>query len=202
MIQVNANLFARVAVAQSTEAVRYYLQGVCIQPAGATGKGVTLVATDGHMLIAGNDPKADAASLLPSGGIIVNLGKDGLKAARKGGTVTIDPATGEASVQSSVDQATIWRSAASTLIDGNYPDWRRILPQGEMVATGAAFDVKLLSRLGDALCDWRKSSHGLTMRGADDASPHVIACDSPSASIFAVCMPIRVTPTAGLPTWL
>ena len=72
MIQINANLFARVAVAQSTELVRYYLQGVCIQPAGATGKGVTLVATDGHMLIAGNDPKADAASLLPSGGIIVS----------------------------------------------------------------------------------------------------------------------------------
>ncbi len=73
MIQVNANLFARVAVAQGAEAVRYYLQGVCIQPAGATGKGVTLVATDGHMLIAGNDPKADAASLLPSGGIIVAI---------------------------------------------------------------------------------------------------------------------------------
>jgi hypothetical protein len=202
MIQINANLFARVAVAQSTEAVRYYLQGVCIQPAGATGKGVTLVATDGHMLIAGNDPKADAASLLPSGGIIVNLGKDGLKAARKGGTVTIDPVTGEASVQSSVDQATIWRSAASTLIDGNYPDWRRILPQGDMVATGAAFDVKLLSRLGDALTDWSKTAHGLVMRGADDASPHIIACGSPDAAIFAVCMPIRVTPTVGLPTWL
>jgi hypothetical protein len=153
------------------------------------------------MLIAGNDPKADAASLLPSGGIIVNLGKDGLKAARKGGTVTIDPVTGEAYVDNP-QQGRIWRSAASTLIDGNYPDWRRIPPQGEMVATGAAFDVKLLSRLGDALCDWRKSSHGLVMRGADDASPHIIACDSPDAAIFAVCMPIRVTPTVGLPAWL
>lgn len=200
MIQLNANLFARVAVAQSTEAVRYYLQGVCIQPAGATGKGVTLVATDGHMLIAGNDPKADAASLLPSGGIIVNLGKDGLKAARKGGTVTINPVTGEASVQT--HGLTVWRSAASTLIDGNYPDWRRILPQGEMVATGAAFDVKRLSRLGDALTDWSKTARGLVMRGADHASPHVVACDSQNAAIFAVYMPIRVTPTAGLPAWL
>lgn len=201
MIQINANLFARVAVAQSTELVRYYLQGVCILPAGATGKGVTLVATDGHMLLAGNDPKADAASLLPSGGIIVNLGKDGLKAARKGGTVTIDPVTGEAYVDNP-QQGRIWRSAASTLIDGSYPNWRRILPQGDMVATGAAFDVKLLSRLGDALTDWSKTARGLVMRGADDASPHIITCANQDAAIFAICMPIRVTPTASLPAWL
>jgi hypothetical protein len=199
MIQVNANLFARVAVAQSTEATRYYLGGVCIQP-HPRGEGVTLTATDGHCLLTAHDPKADPATL-PSEGIIVNLGKDGLKAARKGGTVTINPATGEASVINE-HQGCLWRSAGSTLVDGTYPDWRRILPQGDQVATGAAFDVKLLSRLGDALCDWRKSSHGLTMRGADDSSPHIIACDTPDAAIFAVCMPIRVTPTIATPAWL
>lgn len=193
MIQINANLFARVAVAQSTDAARYYLQGVCIQP-HPRGEGVTMVAIDGNILIAAHDP--DGVPPVPAAGFIVNLGKDGLKAARKGQTVTIDPATGDASVDS------VWRSASSTLIDGAFPDWRRILPQGDQVATGAAFDAKLLSRLGDALCDWRKSSHGLTMRGADDASPHIIACDTPDAAIFAVCMPIRVTPAVSLPAWL
>lgn len=194
MIQINANLFARVAVAQSTEATRYYLGGVCIQP-HPRGEGVTLTATDGHCLLTAHDPKADPATI-PAEGLIVNLGKDGLKAARKGKAVTIDPATGDASVDNA------WRSASTTIVDGAFPDWRRILPQGDMVATGAAFDVKLLSRLGDALCDWRKSSHGLTMRGADDASPHIIACDTPDAAIFAVCMPIRVTPTTAAPAWL
>ena len=194
MIQINANLFARVAVAQSSDPTRYYLQGVCIQP-HPRGEGVTLTATDSHCLLTAHDPKADPATL-PAGGIIVNLGKDGLKAARKGQTVTIDPATGDASVDS------VWRSASSTLIDGAFPDWRRVLPSGDLTATGAAFDVKILSRLGDALCDWRKSSHGLTMRGADDASPHIIACDTPDAAIFAVCMPIRVTPAVSLPAWL
>jgi hypothetical protein len=194
MIQINANLFARVAVAQSTEAARYYLNGVCIQP-HPRGEGVTLTATDGHCLLTAHDPKADPATL-PAAGIIVNLGKDGLKAARKGQALTIDPATGDASIDN------VWRSAASTIVDGAFPDWRRILPQGDQIATGAAFDVKILSRLGEALCDWRKSSHGLTMRGADDASPHIIACDSPDAAIFAVCMPIRVTPTIATPTWL
>lgn len=195
MIQVNANLFARVAVAQSSDPSRYYLQGVCIQPAGATGKGVTLVATDGHMLIAGNDPKADPATL-PAEGLIVNLGKAGLKAARKGQTVTIDPATGDASVDS------VWRSASSTLIDGAFPDWRRILPSGDLIATGAAFDAKFLSRLGDALTDWRKSSHGLALRGVDDTGPHVVTCDSPDARLFGICMPIRVAPAVSLPAWL
>jgi hypothetical protein len=194
MIQVNANLFARVAMAQSTEAARYYLNGVCIQP-HPRGEGVTLTATDGHCLLTAHDPKADPATL-PAAGIIVNLGKDGLKAARKGSLLTINPATGDASIDNA------WRSAASTIVDGAFPEWRRILPQGDQIATGAAFDVKLLSRLGDALCDWRKSSHGLVMRGADDTSPHIIACNSPDAAIFAVCMPIRVTPTVGLPAWL
>ena len=194
MIQLNSNLFARVAVAQSTDPTRYYLGGVCIQP-HPRGEGVTLTATDGHCLLTAHDPRADPATL-PAGGIIVNLGKDGLKAARKGQTVTINPATGGAGVDNA------WRSASSTLIDGTFPDWRRILPQGDQVATGAAFDVKILSRLGDALCDWRKSSHGLTMRGADDASPHIIACDTPDAAIFAVCMPIRVTPALATPAWL
>lgn len=195
MIQINANLFARVAVAQSPNPRRYYLQGVCIQP-HPRGEGVTLTATDGSILIAAHDPKADPATL-PAEGVIVNLGKDGLKAARKGQTVTIDPATGDASVDNA------WRSASTTIVDGAFPGWRRVLPSGDLIATGAAFDVKLLSRLGDALCDWRKSSHGLTMRGADDASPHIIACDSPDAAIFAVCMPMR-TPEGGdtLPAWL
>ena len=194
MIQINANLFARVAVAQSTDPARYYLQGVCIQP-HPRGEGVTLKATDGHCLLTAHDPKADPATL-PAAGVIVNLGKDGLKAARRGKLVMIDPDTGDASVDNA------WRSASTTIVDGNYPDWRRILPQGDQVATGAAFDVKILSRLGDALCDWRKSSHGLTMRGADDCSPHINACDTPDAAIFAVCMPIRVTPTTAAPAWL
>ena len=194
MIQVNANLFARVAVAQWTDAIRYYLQGVCIQP-HPRGEGVTLTATDGHCLLTAHDPKADPATL-PAEGLIVNLGKDGLKAARKGQTVTINPATGDASVDNT------WRSASTTIVDGTFPDWRRILPQGDQIATGAAFDVKILSRLGDALCDWRKSPHGLTMRGADDCSPHIIACDTPDAAIFAVCMPIRVTPATAIPAWL
>ena len=194
MIQINANLFARVAVAQSTDPARYYLQGVCIQP-HPRGEGVTLTATDGHCLLTAHDPKADPATL-PAGGLIVNLGKDGLKAARKGQTVTIDPATGDASVDNA------WRSASTTIVDGSFPDWRRVLPSGDLIATGAAFDAKLLSRLGDALTDWRKSSHGLALRGADDTGPHVVTCDSPDARLFGICMPIRIKPAVSLPAWL
>ena len=193
MIQVNANLFARAAVAQSTEATRYYLGGVCIQP-HPRGEGVTMVATDGNILLAAHDP--DGVPPVPAGGFIVNLGKDGLKAARKGKTVLIDLDTGEARVDS------VWRSASSVLIDGSYPDWRRVLPSGDLIATGAAFDAKLLSRLGDALTDWRKASHGLALRGADDTGPHVVACDSPDARLFGICMPIRIKPAVSLPAWL
>ena len=194
MIQVNANLFARVAVAQSTDAARYYLQGVCIQP-HPRGEGVTMVATDGNILIAAHDP--DGVPPVPAAGFIVNLGKDGLKAARKGKLLMIDPDTGEAIVGGG-----LWRSPATTIVDGAFPDWRRVLPSGDLTATGAAFDAKLLSRLGDALTDWRKSSHGLALRGVDDTGPHVVTCDSPDARLFGICMPIRDAPAVSLPAWL
>jgi DNA polymerase III sliding clamp (beta) subunit (PCNA family) len=44
-------------MAQSTEAARYYLNGVCIQP---HADGATMVATDGHMLLAAITTKAKA----------------------------------------------------------------------------------------------------------------------------------------------
>jgi hypothetical protein len=90
MIQINANLFARVAMAQSSDPGRYYIGGVHVS-AHPSGTGVILAATDGHMMLVAYD--ASGTPPTQEGGHIVNLGKDGLKTAAKGETVTLDPAT-------------------------------------------------------------------------------------------------------------
>jgi hypothetical protein len=198
MIQINANLFARVAMAQSSDPGRFYIGGVHVS-AHPSGTGVILAATDGHMMLVAYD----AAGTPPTqeGGHIINLGKDGLKAAAKGETVTLDPVTGDASVDNA------WRSASSTLINGTFPDWRRILPrpatEGEALThTAASFDPNLLQTLGKALSETPKSPGALRLRAADASNAH-LATIANGLPIFGVVMPMRA-PDGGdtLPGWM
>jgi len=189
MITVNAQLFARVAMAQSSDPGRYYLNGVCIQP---HPDGAIMAATDGHMLLAAHDAAGQGPT--DPAGVIVNLGKEGLKAASKGKLLTIDPDTGQARVDG------LWISPGTTIVDGAFPDWRRILPAGDLTATGACFDARLLATLGKALNDTKH--HPLTIRGADAASPHLITGNL-APHVFGVCMPMHhAQPPAGaVPAW-
>ena len=188
MITVNAQLFARVALAQSTDPGRYYLNGVCIQP-HPRGEGATMVATDGHMLLAAHD--ASGVGPASPAGVIVNLGKEGLKAAAKGKLLTIDPDTGQARV------GDLWISPGTTIVEGAFPEWRRILPKGDLTATDAAFDARLLATLGKALNDTKH--HPIAIRGAAASGPHLITGGLPG--MFGICMPIRHDALTSIPAW-
>lgn len=194
MLTLNSKLFARVALAQSTEETRYYLKGVHVS-AHPRGEGVILAATDGHMLIAAHDPTGTPPA--QDGGLIVGLGKEGLKSAAKGTELTIDPATGAATVPG------LWLSPASVMVDGNYPDWRRVLPTSPeaLAPTAARFDHKLLATLAKALSDG--ATQPLHIRGAHADGPHLVTGNT-SDPIFGICMPMRHAPAAGdtLPAWL
>jgi hypothetical protein len=191
MITVNAQIFARVALAQSSDPGRYYLHGVCIQP---HADGATMVATDGHMLLAAHDAAGQGPT--DPAGVIINLGKEGLKAAAKGELLTIDPDTGQARVDG------LWISPGTTIVDGAFPDWRRILPrpaegQAELTATGACFDARLLATLGKALSDTK--THPIAIRGADADGPHLVTGNLPD--VFGICMPLRHTALTAVPAW-
>jgi hypothetical protein len=186
MITVNAQTFARVALAQSSDPGRYYLNGVCIQP-HATG--ATMVATDGHMLLAAHDAAGQGPT--DPAGVIINLGKEGLKAASKGKLLTINPDTCQARVDG------LWVSPGTTIVDGAFPDWRRILPAGDLTATDACFDARLLATLGKALNDTKP--HPIAIRGADANGPHLVTGNLPG--VFGICMPLRHTALTAVPAW-
>jgi len=199
MITVNAQTFARVALAQSSDGARYYINGVCIQP---HPDGAIMAATDGHMLLAGHDATGQGPT--DPAGVIVNLGKEGLKAAAKGKLLTINPDTGQARVDG------LWISPGTTIVDGAFPDWRRILPrpngerdrpdapaQDTLTATGACFDARLLATLGKALSDTK--THPIAIRGADANGPHLVTGNLPD--VFGICMPLRHTALTAVPAW-
>jgi len=159
----SADLFARAAYAMSADPHRYYLSGVAVQPCAEGG--VILVATNGTYLLAFHDPHAfyDGAET----STIVQPSVATLKACRAakdyGRVVVITgsrlevveaaPKTAEERSSALVGEGL--RShiqAEPCLVDGSFPEWRRVLAKGDLVeGTRAALDAKALAVMGKAL---------------------------------------------------
>jgi DNA polymerase-3 subunit beta len=119
-------LIDRTRFAISTEETRYYLNGIYIHAAESEGaKVLRAVATDGHRLARVEEPLPEGAGAMP--GVIVP---------RK--TVTelrklLDEVSGDVDVALS-DTRIQFRVGAvlltSKLIDGTFPEYERVIPQG------------------------------------------------------------------------
>lgn len=191
-------------LAASDEETRYYLKGVCLEPA-ADGH-ILMIATDGHLMAAartqseGVEPLA-ASILIPAATI------KSIKLARKG------PAIGELAVEGM--DFTISHAGAvvgGKLIDGTFPDWRCAVPQpqeplvtakGETFRPFAHFNPELLARMqkiGHALPNGCKIPV-LTVFGAGDPALVNLTTDE---SAFGVVMPTRTykeAQLAAVPDW-
>lgn len=135
MIRVNARLFAAAAICISTDETRYYLTGVRIEP--HPEKGALLVATDGHRLIVIHDVEGECSKAA-----IVSLPKE-MAAACVEWIVSesYDEWDNPASSKSLGDDRILrvdddgraeierhFRALTDCRVDGDYPDWRKVLP--------------------------------------------------------------------------
>lgn len=120
------SLVDRTRFAISTEETRYYLNGIYIHTAEANGvSALRVVATDGHRLARVEMPTPDGADGIP--GVIVP--RKAVGEVRK----LIDEVDGP--VQLSLSDTKIkfaFNDAVMTskLIDGTFPDYERVIPQG------------------------------------------------------------------------
>lgn len=113
-IKVSAALFRAVAQCQSKEKTRYYRNGVYVQP--HPEKGAVLIATDGHRMLVAHDAegvcdKPAIIQLLPVAFEPLKKSPDASLAMTSDGIVTIG----------------FFRSEKSTVVDGTFPDWPRVL---------------------------------------------------------------------------
>lgn len=136
--------------------MRYYLNGICVDASKDT---VVLVATDGHMMLS-FPVSADAIEDRINGQFIIDrVDLDAIKPAKAGKHML--PLVIEVDDKGyTISGAT---KAVNTLVDGKFPDWRRVVPQtlsGEL----AQFNLELLSRIDDI-----RKTFG---RGACDATIH------------------------------
>ena len=104
--------------AAPTEESRYYLCGVQVE---ITAKGTTLVATNGHMLLAAHDAHAETSRLDEPVSLIIPA--DIVKGFK--------PARGQTMVELSTEDGKTWRLGNTLFqpVDGTFPNWRRVVPK-------------------------------------------------------------------------
>jgi DNA polymerase-3 subunit beta len=101
--------------------IRYYLNGVCVDVRAGT---VTLVATDGHRLLAVPVSADNVESATDGQYIIPRDTLDAVKPAKYGKSAA--PITVEiVDARITITGAT---TATSPTVDGRFPDWRRVTP--------------------------------------------------------------------------
>lgn len=184
MIKVNARYFKAASVCMSHEEVRYYLNGVYVQPCAAGG--ATLTATDGHRLICIHD----AAGVCDKPAI-VGLPKGALAARWLQGEVTVG--------EDGLFRHETFVSLKPVVVDGTYPDYRTVvaLAEAEGFRPGAlpAFNpayigdfAKIASLLGvnrDAAPEPIRMVPGKT-----ESDPALVVFPNFSQA-FGIVMPIR-----------
>ena len=168
-------LFCAAALCTGKEQTRPYLHGVYIQP--ATGGGLLLTATDGHILFHGHDPNGSA----PRAAIIVpDKGKLPAPWA-KAGTLTIDTANGV------MRHTTGGLTTGCREIDGTFPEYQRVIPQ-EFSGEVAQFNPALVARFGEIA--------GILEKGTLPAIRHnglsAALVTFPRRDCFGVMMPMRI----------
>lgn len=213
---VSANIFARVDLARSLEEARYYLNGVFVQPA-ADG-GAVLVATNGHFMIVAHDKDAyvNGSAIVRVDKIVRSELKKETKdrrqmtrrlVATQSRVGVIDVVNGH---EASADDAALieaptadtvalqWRDA---LIDGSFPDWRRVLPKPAEISLSqpVSFNPKYLPALQAALSIDGQARGVISIRVTDHTSPALVVGDLPH--LFGVVMPMRARADATLPDW-
>jgi len=212
---VDAAAFAKTALAQSKDAMRYYICGVYVEPAPEGQTGVYMVATDGHAMVVRYDPTG-----VCMGSGIVSLDAAMLKAAAK--TQRHQSVNNRLIVRGSQaciawgvsndDAPTLDFGAGNVnavqmrnaLVDGNFPDWRRILPKAtDPSAPVAAMDAIILERLSAALrADGVQTEHkGFLRITSTGASNIPVIAHGTDDMAFGIVMPVRSELPTSIPVW-
>jgi hypothetical protein len=221
---VSADLFRRAYECVSTDQVRYYLNGVCVEP--HPDGGAVLAATDGKVLVALRDPDA----VVEGGTGIVSASKAILAVCRKDAGMRSDRGkiakrtplhvfaeAGRIAVAPRVEselEDDIWSIVRSPgrwveayqwhggLIDGTFPDWRKLIPTAAATTTApVTIDPALLDRLRSALCA-PKAVKTISLTPTGHFAPMVAHGDK-TVDGFGVIMPMRGRDSMDLaiPSW-
>jgi len=118
-------LLDKTRFAISTEETRYYLNGIYLHPATGNGPTLRAVATDGHRLAQVEMPRPEGADGMP-GVIIPRKTVHELHRLLEDSDAEVKVGVSTSKVRFEIGTVTV----TSKLIDGTFPDYARVIPQG------------------------------------------------------------------------
>lgn len=203
--RVSADLFLRATSCQSTEQARYYLNGVQIESVPGSDKGALMIATDGICMIMLQDPNGGVSG----GTAVISADKGALRAmaqVRKAPRFETIPGDNVVCVEAgclTVENDlgfVIYIQPATCVIDGSFPDWRRVVPAATVKTEIGVINVKRLLPLAAALSSGPKTAFYRLY--AEDASSPALVFGSSTIDGFGVIMPERdILKAPNLPSW-
>lgn len=138
-----------VAQAMAVKDIRHYLNGVCVE---TNGRDTMLIATDGAMAAAlrsscvGDEITQNPAGYILPDTLVKTIIK--AKAPRHSKTPLVSLTFDGNKVTADLPDGT---SAAALLVDGRFPDWRRVIPTGDLGETVAtSFNPDYLAKAAAA----------------------------------------------------
>jgi DNA polymerase-3 subunit beta len=207
-ITVKAEVIKALLTIAAKNDIRYYLNAVAID--AREGGDVTLVATDGHRMLAVPVDSDDIENLLPGVWVVDRALLESVKPVKAGRVefplslsfVRRDATNNAAGANVTLTGAT---TASGTTVDGRFPDWRRVVPAS---ADGIASQfspeyVGSFGKVGELLGGKTKSIPAVIYHNGNGAA----LVTFPGSPAVGVIMPMRVGSEAGpvahpgLPAW-
>lgn len=201
---------------RSHEETRYYLNGVYVEP--SPGGGVLAIATDGHRLFAGRESSgvcaASAIVALPKAfAALCRRAPDAWVVARtplvKRAALWLlstppEDAPGDPLMWEAPDGEFILARSAASIIDGDFPPWRKAMPKMPEKAAGPeAMQARYLAdfRLAARWASFGQKSGHIIVAPSGNNGPVLIVPSGDHAEWTAVVMPMRFSSVASVPAW-
>ena len=170
-----------------TDEIRYYLQGVFIEPHESVG--AYLCATDGHRFVVVHDEEAviETAMLVNPTKLVIRESKHARLADFDGRGVDLQD-----------DEEEFLLRAPAPLIDARFPDWRSLIPAEDIVCEPGSIDPGLMAAISKAPFGDGENSACIYAR---QDKPCVVRFPS-LPEIFVLVMPMRYPAIRSNPEWI
>lgn len=203
MISVDANLFRIAAFTVSTEETRYYLHGVYIEPHPV--KGVIMTATNGRVLTTIHDESGDMGGCSPAivrtpGKVLAECKAKKTKKTKQTTTeprLLVDPSADLATVQVDGEEKA---RAYRVIVDGTFPDWRRVHPSQAKDRAGA--DAAFSHLVMRVLVDTAAALESPMIMSNVDANDVTLVNFPGRPHVSCLATPFRADTTPRRPYWL
>lgn len=185
MYTIESNTLRAALTHAAKNDVRFYLNGICLDlDAGR------IVATDGHRMFIASGPQDPGKGrvILPRD-LVANVCK---AAGKRGMQVTVTLA-GSGETATATLALPTGAQFGETLIDGNFPDWPRVMP-AELSGQPGQYDLEYLAAAADALVIHGAASKAQGVRVAHNGPEKPCIVYAPNCRenmAFVVVMPLR-----------